>query len=124
LAAFLVKRGRKVTIVDASETLGEGLPYENPVRLFKWLNQKGMMVLAGVKVERITDEGLVITTKDGERKTLEADSIITTLPLLPDGGLFKALVGKVPEVYQIGDCRESGLMHDAIADGSRIGRQI
>jgi 2,4-dienoyl-CoA reductase (NADPH2) len=124
LAAFLVKRGRKVTIVDASETLGEGLPYENPVRLFKWLNEKGMTMLAGVKYEKVTDEGLVVTTKEGERKTLEADHIITTLPLLPDSGLLSSLGGKVPEIYQIGDCRESGLMHDAIADGSRIGRKI
>ena len=124
LAAFLVKRGRKVTIVDTSETLGEGLPYENPVRLFRWLNEKGMTMLAGVKYERITDEGLVVTTKEGERKTLEADSIITTLPLLPDAGLLSSLEGKVPEIYQIGDCRESGLMHDAIADGSRIARKI
>jgi 2,4-dienoyl-CoA reductase (NADPH2) len=124
LAAFLVKRGRKVTIVDTSETLGEGLPYENPVRLFKWLKDKGMTMLAGVKYEKVTDEGLVVITKAGERKTLEADSIITTLPMLPDSGLLSSLEGKVPEIYQIGDCRESGLMHDAITDGSRIGRQI
>jgi 2,4-dienoyl-CoA reductase (NADPH2) len=124
LAAFLVKRGRKVTLVDTSETLGEGLPYENPVRLFKWLNEKGMTMLAGVKYERITDEGLVVTTKEGERKTLEADSIITSLPLLPDAGLLSSLEDKVPEIYHIGDCRESGLMHDAIADGSRIARKI
>jgi 2,4-dienoyl-CoA reductase (NADPH2) len=124
LAAFLVKRGRKVTIVDTAETLGEGLPYENPVRLFKWLNEKGMAMLAGVKYERITDEGLVVTTKDGERKTIEADSIIITLPLLPDAGLLSSLKGKVAEIYQIGDCREFGLMHDAIADGSRIARNI
>jgi 2,4-dienoyl-CoA reductase (NADPH2) len=124
LAAFLVKRGRKVTIVDTSETLGEGLPYENPVRLFKWLKDKGMTMLAGVKYERITDEGLVVTTKEGERKTIEADSIITSLPLLPDAVLLRTLKDKGTEIYQIGDCRESGLMHDAIADGSRIARKI
>jgi 2,4-dienoyl-CoA reductase (NADPH2) len=124
LAAFLVKRGKQVTLVDTAETLGEGLPYENPVRLFKWLKDKGMMMLAGVKYERITEEGLVIRTKEGERKIIEADSIITSLPLLPDTGLLKTLEGKVPEIYQIGDCRESGLMHDAIADGSQIARNV
>ena len=124
LAAFLVKRGRRVTIADTAETLGEGLPYENPVRLFKWLNGKGMAMLAGVKYERITDEGLVVTTKKGERKTIEADSIIITLPLLPDAGLLRSLKGKGAEIYQIGDCREFGLMHDAIADGSSIARNI
>jgi 2,4-dienoyl-CoA reductase (NADPH2) len=124
LAAFLVKRGRKVTIVDTGETLGEGLPYENPIRLFKWLNEKDMAMLAGVKYDRITDEGLIVITKEGETKTLEADSIIITLPLLPDAGLLSDLKGKVSEIYQIGDCREFGLMHDAIADGSRMARNI
>jgi 2,4-dienoyl-CoA reductase (NADPH2) len=124
LAAFLVKRGRKVTIVDTAETLGEGLPYENPVRLFKWLKEKGATTLAGVKYERITDEGLVVVTKEGERKILETDSIIITLPALPDAGLLSSLKNKVAEIYQIGDCREFGLMHDAIADGSRVGRNI
>lgn len=124
LAEFLVKRGRKVTILDTAETLGEGLPYENPVRLFKWLREKGAVMLAGVKYDRITDKGLVVITKEGERKALEADSIITTLPLLPDPDLLKSLEGTVAEIYQIGDCREFGLMHDAIADGSRIARNI
>jgi 2,4-dienoyl-CoA reductase (NADPH2) len=124
LAAFLVKRGRHVTIVDTAETLGEGLPYENPVRLFKWLDEKSMTRLAGVRYEKITDEGLVIITKDGERKTLQADSIVIALPTVPDASLLSSLKGKVAEIYQIGDCRESGLMHDAVADGSRIGRNI
>jgi 2,4-dienoyl-CoA reductase (NADPH2) len=124
LAEFLVKRGRKVAIVDSAEQLGEGLPYDIPIRLFKWLNEKGTTMLAGVTYDRIIDEGLVVTTKGGEKKTLEADSIITTLPLLPNTELFKGLEDKGAEIYPIGDCREFGLMHDAIADGSRIGRRI
>jgi 2,4-dienoyl-CoA reductase (NADPH2) len=77
-----------------------------------------------VKYEEITDKGLVVTTREGERKTLEADTILTALPLLPKADLRKSLEGKVPEVYQIGDCRESGFIHNAIADGSRIARMI
>jgi 2,4-dienoyl-CoA reductase (NADPH2) len=124
LAEFLVKRGRRVAIVDTAAKLGEGLLTSDPTRLFKWFNQKGVTMMAEVKVEEITDKGLVITTKEGERKTLEADTILTALPLLPTADLLKSLEGKVPEVYQIGDCRESGFIHSAIADGSRIARMI
>jgi len=124
LAEFLVKRGRKVAIVDTAEQLGEGLPYDIPIRLFKWLNEKGTTMLAGVTYDGIMDKGLVVTTKGGERKTLEADSIITTLPLLPNAELVKRLGDRGAEIYPIGDCREFGLMHDAIADGSRIARRI
>jgi 2,4-dienoyl-CoA reductase (NADPH2) len=124
VAEFLVKRGRKVTLVDTAKKFGEGLLSNDPTRLFKWFDQKGVTVMAEVKYEEITDKGLVITTKDGERKTLEADTILTALPLLPTADLLKGLKGKVPEVYQIGDCRESGFIHSAIADGSRIARMI
>jgi 2,4-dienoyl-CoA reductase (NADPH2) len=124
LAEFLVKRGRKVTIVDTAKKLGEGLLSNDPTRLFKWLDQKGVTMMAEVKYEEIRDKGLVITTKEGERKTLEADTIIMALPLLPTADLLKSLEGKVPAVYQIGDCREFGFIHNAIADGSRIARMI
>ena len=87
LAEFLVKRGKQVTIVDEAQCLGDGLLAEDPSRLFPWLEQKGVLMLPGVRYEEITDKGLVITTKDGKRQTLEADSIMTTLPLTPDSAL-------------------------------------
>jgi 2,4-dienoyl-CoA reductase (NADPH2) len=124
LAEFLVKRGKLVTIVDEAEKLGQGLLADDPVRLFPWLEKKGVTMLSGVRYERITDDGLVITTREGEKRTLRADSIITALPLLPNQELYNTLQGAVKEVYQIGDCREPGLMHDAIADGSRTGRMV
>jgi 2,4-dienoyl-CoA reductase (NADPH2) len=124
LAEFLVKRGRKVTIVDTAEKLGEGMLSDDPDRLFKWLSKKGATMLTQVKYEEITGEGLVITTKDGVRHALEADTIITALPLQPGANLLKNLEEKIPEVHRIGDYREPGYMYDAIADGSRIGRII
>jgi 2,4-dienoyl-CoA reductase (NADPH2) len=124
LAEFLVKRGRKVTIVDTAEQLGEGMLIDDPARLFEWLEKKGSTMLSGVTCENITDEGLVISTKDGKRQTLSADTIIPSLPLRPSPDLLKALDGAAPELYQIGDCREPGFMADAIADGARIGRTI
>ena len=102
---------------DTADALGEGLLASDPEFLFEWLEKKGANLLPGVKYEQITDDGLIVTTKDGDKKTLPADTIITALPLLPDDGLLKSLEGKVTEIYQIGDCRQAGFMPDAIADG-------
>lgn len=124
LAEFLVKRGRRVTILETTDDLGEGLPYDIPFRLFRWFNEKSVEILTGVKYEGVTDQGLTLTTREGKRMTLEADTIIPSLPLKPDHSLFHKLKEKGIEVHQIGDCREYGLMHDAIADGSRIARMI
>jgi 2,4-dienoyl-CoA reductase (NADPH2) len=124
LAAFLVKRGRKVTVVDAAENMGDGLVEFYKMRLFWWLEQKGVPLLSGVKYEEITDKGLTITTKEGERKILAADAILPALPMTPDAEFVKRLQGTAPEIYQIGDCGNSSLIIDAIGDGSRIGRVI
>jgi 2,4-dienoyl-CoA reductase (NADPH2) len=122
-AEFLVKRGRKVTIVDTAEEIGEGLleAFVKP-HLLNWLDEKGVAMLPGVKYEEITDTGLTITTQEGEKQTLEADTIVTALPLLPNTELLKELDGIVPEVYAIGDCKDPHLIVDAIADGARIAR--
>ena len=124
LGEFLVKRGRKVTIVDEAEALGEGMVDVMMSHLFMWFQKKGVAMMSGVKYVEITDKGLTIITKEGERQTIEADSIVPTLPLVPDTRLLKSLEGKVPEIYTIGDCREPLLIADAIADGWRIAGAI
>jgi len=77
-----------------------------------------------VNYEEITDKGLTITTKDGKRQTLEADSIIPVMPWAPNSGLAKSLEGKVPQVYAIGDCKEPRLILDAVGEGFRVARDI
>jgi 2,4-dienoyl-CoA reductase (NADPH2) len=125
VAEFLVKRGRKVTIVDTAKEIGNGL-LETLVKphLLMWLAEKGVTMVTEVKYEEITDKGLTITTKEGKRQTIEADTIVTAIPLQPSTELFKKLEGSVPEIYAIGDCKEPNKIIDAIADGSRIARVI
>ena len=124
LAAFLVKRGRKVTVVDTAEKMGDGLVEFYKIRLFWWLEQKGVPLLSGVRYEEITDKGLTITTKEGEKKIIAAATILPALAMAPDTEFVKSLKGTAPEIYQIGDCGNSSLIIDAIGDGSRIGRAI
>jgi len=124
VAELLVKRGRKVTIVDKAEALGEGMIDFRLGLLLDWFHKKGVTMITGVKNMEITDKGLIIITKEGDKQTIEAESVVATSPLKPNTGLLKSLEGKVPEVYVIGDCREPRLIVDAIADGWRITRNI
>jgi 2,4-dienoyl-CoA reductase (NADPH2) len=125
LAEFLVKRGRKVTMVDTSEKLCDMMPIRNKIKLLKWLPKKGAILISGIKeYVEITKEGLTIITGEGKRQTIEADTIVTALPLRPNPELSTALQGKVTEIYNIGDCREPGLIINAVADGYRIANSI
>lgn len=81
-------------------------------------------MLSQVKCDEITDRELTIVTKEGKRQTIEADTIVLAMPLTPNSEPLRALEGKAPGIYQIGDCRESHLILEAIADGSRIARAM
>ena len=94
------------------------------MRFFPWLDKKGIVRYTEVKYEEVTDKGLVITTKEGEKKTLEADTILVTLPYLPNTDIIKSFEGKAPEIYNIGSSAEPGLIVNAIADGARLGHMI
>jgi 2,4-dienoyl-CoA reductase (NADPH2) len=123
-AEFLLKRGRAVMITEPSDKVGTGIPLLQWELLHLWLLRKGATILSGVRYQEVTDKGLVITDAEGIVRTLEADSILITLPLRPNPGLSEALQGKVPELHTIGDCKEPGLIMDAIASGFEVGRSV
>ncbi len=124
LGEFLTKRGRKVTIVDTEEELGRSMYPERKTRLFYWFDKKGVERLGGVRLVDINHKGLTLVTKEGETRTLEADSVVCALPFAANKTLAESLEGKVPEVYVIGDCNEPGLIPDATSAGWRVGNAV
>jgi 2,4-dienoyl-CoA reductase (NADPH2) len=124
LAEFLVKRGRKVTIIEEGDVLGEGLILERKNRLFAWFRKKGVATMTGVRFEEIKPSGVVVTTKEGDRVLIEGDTIIPALPMLPNSGLAEEIGKRVAEVYLVGDCKEPRLIPDAVADAWRVGNTV
>lgn len=124
-AEFLIEHGRDVVIVEPTDEIGDQLlPDLLKPNLLEWLDKKGTKKYTGVTFNEVTKKGLVITTSDGEKVTLEGSTVVTAMPLLPNKDLFESLQGVAPEIYTIGDCDKAGLIVDAVADGARIGRQI
>lgn len=121
-AVFMKKRGRNVTVLEPSETIGGGIPEKYLIRLPWWFQKRGVRVLTGVRYEEITPEGVVVTTKEGQRELVPGSTVMVLTPQEPDVRLADALKGLV-EVHVLGSTggAESGLMIDALADGRRIG---
>ena len=124
LGEFLTKRGRKVTIVDTEKELGKWMYPERKTRLFYWFKKKGVKLISGVKLEKITPEGLSIITKDDNKQFLQADKIIPAMPLAPNLELMNKLKGKVSVIYTVGDCTNPGIIPDATAAGWEVGNKI
>ena len=123
-AEFLTKRGRQVTIVDSADALGEGMTGDDKALLFPWFDKKGVKRYMGVKFESIAGGKLNVTTKDGQKLTLEGDTVMTALPLSPNNDIMNQMKGKAPEVYFIGDCTDPKLISEATATGALIASAI
>jgi len=123
LAEFLIKRGRKVTIVHTGTEIGEGMTGDDKFQFMRWIAGKNIPVITGAVIEKITDTGLIIIN-GGKEQSIKADTIAFALPLQSNHALQQQLDEKLTEIYAIGDCNEPHLIADAIAGGSKIGHSI
>jgi 2,4-dienoyl-CoA reductase (NADPH2) len=123
VAEFLAKRGRKVTIVEPTAVIGEGVMDFRLGLTMDWLPTRGIEVVSEAKSIKVTAKGLSYE-KDGKTFEIEADTVMPTAPLLPNDKLYKALDGKVPELYLIGDGKESGMIVHAIRAGHQTAKAL
>jgi len=65
-----------------------------------------------------------VSSKEGKKETLSADTILVATPLAQHAGLAMSLQGKAPEVHVIGDAKGPALIVDAIEAGWSLARSI
>ncbi|MFC2020163.1 FAD-dependent oxidoreductase, partial [Chloroflexota bacterium] len=126
MALMLAQRGRKVTVLESgpqAEVLKQMFATA-AFHLLKLLADNGVTVLTDTKAMKITDEGVIVSAKDGKKSTLEADTVMITVEVKPDDKLLKALKGKVGEVHAVGDCVEPGRAIKVLWPAFHLARQI
>ncbi|MBN1631577.1 MAG: hypothetical protein JW990_17590, partial [Thermoleophilia bacterium] len=89
-----------------------------------WFDKKNIERLTGVKLVKITKEGLTIKTKEGQTRLLKAKTIIPVLPFSPNTEIADKAKGKVAEIYTIGDCDSPAVMPDATKAGWKLGNSL
>jgi len=123
-AEFLAEKGKKVTVTRRGVEMALSVGPSLRDFFLDRLSEKGVVLLTETRYTEITPEGLVVTTKEGERKTIEADTIVLAAGAIPDRTLYQEVKGEVSETYLAGDCVEPRKIGEAIADGYRIGLEI
>lgn len=124
LAEFLVERGREVTAVSSLRSMAPEMALPRRWRVLRNLRQHGVTMINRVKYEEITAKGVVVSDKKANRQTIEADTVVIAEGIQNNPALFQQLQGRLPEVYQAGDCAEVHLIQGAIEDGARIAIKI
>ena len=127
-ALYLGRQGKSVTIVEMLDNIMRDMVSTNAQdiqRRFDGLESDkiDVKVLTNTEAVEITDNGVVVVDKTGNRSTLKADAIVLAVGMKSnDDGLAEALQSKVVEVYRIGDCVSPGKVIDAIWGGFRTAR--
>ena len=88
------------------------------------LIERGVAIWTVAEHEGITDKGLTIINKKGQRQTIEGDTIVFAADYKSDAELYNALEGKIPEIHLVGDSVNPCGIMEAIRDGARVGHTL
>jgi len=126
MALDYAQAGREVTVVEAlPKILSAGIPSPIPngqmiPDLFEYHH---VNVLENHRLFAVED-GKVILESDGQKKTLEADSVVIAAGFRPVPSMAQELGGCGAVVYEIGDGQEVGTILHAVWDGYEVGNNI
>jgi 2,4-dienoyl-CoA reductase (NADPH2) len=125
-AVFLKKRGRKVTVLEESDTLGGRMPPRYLKRTLPWLAKEGVEVLTGVHCDEVTKDGVRISLKDGSTRALAADTVMVLLPPNANDLLRNSLSDAAPEIHCVGcgNGVDSSLIINALTEARELGCRI
>lgn len=116
-------RGPEVTILEMLERIGQDMGPTTRSSIRFALRLHNVNIVTRATVRRISDAG-VIYEREGKEELAEADTVVIATGSKSENGLFDALQGVIPEVYQIGDCVKARTACEAIEEGALVARKI
>ena len=126
-ALWLAQRGSKVTIVEMLDKLmiaGIPVTHANKSMLLDLLKFHNVNVLNNTSLLEITDDGVELINRSFHKSALQAGAVVIAMGLECDQTLFRSLMGKIPNVYLIGDAKQPRNIMYAIWDAYEVARNI
>jgi pyruvate/2-oxoglutarate dehydrogenase complex dihydrolipoamide dehydrogenase (E3) component len=123
-AEYLADHHCDVTVIEMLDTIAGDMPRFPRAYLLHRLEQLGVKVLVGARVEAIGDLGVLVNV-GGRQRLLEGfTSIVLAAGSRPVNSLAKELEGVVNELYTVGDAREVARIADATAQAAEAALTI
>ncbi len=118
-AEFVVSQNRRASVVEMAPTVGGEMDYD--VRYFttEYLEEGKVDINVNTKVEKLTADGAVCSTPDGEKVFKGYDQIVVAIGTRPNNPLEEKLEGKV-QTFVVGDAKQAPrnivyAVHEAVA---------
>jgi 2-enoate reductase len=126
VALWLVQQGKKVTVVEMLPDLmiATRVPHANRIMLLDLLRLNGVEALTNHCLQEVTNESAMFMSSTFERRSLKADTFVLSIGLKPNGELYDALVGRIPNLYLIGDARKVHTIMNGIWDAYEVARAL
>jgi NADPH-dependent 2,4-dienoyl-CoA reductase/sulfur reductase-like enzyme len=118
---YLAQQGKTVTIIEILKRMANDMFPMARRRLMDGLRSKKVTLLTSATCEEIKKNSVQVTTAEGKKETIRADTVIIAVGYKANERLCKALEGKVPKIYCIGDSSEPRRILEAVNEGYRTG---
>jgi len=126
VAIFLADKGKKVELLTHCIYAGSELDTNTLPFMYAQLLGKGGVITPLTRV-KVIEENAALTahTLTGVERRIEGvDTVVLAAIGKADDALYRALKGKVKELYAVGHCLAPRLLDDSIWDGARVGRLL
>ena len=118
---YLAEQGKTVTIIEILRRIASDMFPMARRRLFDGLRSKKVTLRTSSTCEEVREDSVRITNAEGKKETIPADTVIIAVGYKANERLYKALEGKVPEIYCIGNSSEPRRILEATDEGYRTG---
>ncbi len=124
VAEYLVKIGKKVTLIEQLDAIGLLLePYARRF-LMERLACHSLDVRVNQKVTHLDGRCIHFADPGGRMSCIEFDQVVLCVGTRANHELLPALRAHFRDVYAIGDCVSPKNIFQAVSDGGRVGRLI
>ncbi|MBN2062216.1 MAG: FAD-dependent oxidoreductase [Deltaproteobacteria bacterium] len=123
-AELLAAQGNFVTIIEMMPGIAGDMEVINRRGLIDSLNMKKVEILVNYEVKEISDNGVIIVGRNGSSRQITADSVVLAAGSKPNNNLAGSLKGKIPHLYEIGDCKEPRNILAAFYEAARAAVHI
>jgi len=126
IAEYLAAQGKQVEIAHKWHLFGSRIDRYTEGVVFYWLHRQGVRTWPSTRVRAIEDRTVVLyDVHTGEERRMEGiDHVVLSLGSRPDDRLYRALRGKVPELYVVGSAFAPRGLAEATQHGASVGRLL
>jgi 2,4-dienoyl-CoA reductase-like NADH-dependent reductase (Old Yellow Enzyme family)/thioredoxin reductase len=119
-ALHLAQQGKEVTLIDmlALAQIDANAPFTETGMLRDMLAKNKVNIITEVKLEAVTNNGVVIINEIGKRIEIPCDNVVLALGVTPRADVVLKFQDLAPEVKIIGDCADQrGNLLSATSEG-------